>query len=61
MLDYKNANAAASHIFELLDEKITVKDNKDAKKISHVNGFIEFKNLSFHYDPEESVLKNLSF
>jgi len=57
----QNANAAASHIFELLDEKITVKDHKDAKKISKINGMIEFKNLSFHYDPEEPVLKNLSF
>tara|TARA_B100001750_G_C15502316_1_gene598031 strand:- start:422 stop:2188 length:1767 start_codon:yes stop_codon:yes gene_type:complete len=57
----QNANAAATHIFELLDEKITIKDNKDAKKISQINGIIEFKNLSFHYDPEEPVLKNLSF
>ncbi len=57
----QNANAAASHIFELLDEKITIKDNKDAQKISEINGIIEFKNLSFHYDPEEPVLKNLSF
>jgi len=57
----QNANAAATHIFELLDEKITVKDNKDAKKISQINGSIEFKNLSFHYNAEEPVLKNLSF
>lgn len=47
-------------IFEIVDEEIDVKDSPEA--IGHkIEGDIEFRNVSFGYEENEDVLKNISF
>ncbi len=47
-----SAVAGAERVFEILDEE-EEKDQKSSRKIDHINGAIEFKNVSFSYDQEE--------
>lgn len=49
------------NMFELLDKELEVKDSPNAKEIELRGGEIQFKNVSFHYDPSKPILKNLSF
>jgi ABC-type multidrug transport system fused ATPase/permease subunit len=37
------------------------KEKKPLKKLEHVNGNVRFENVSFAYNPNEPVLKNISF
>lgn len=54
------ANAAASQrITEFLESNEEVKENKE-KRLSKVIGNIEFKNVSFGYDPEKMIIHNLN-
>jgi subfamily B ATP-binding cassette protein MsbA len=53
--------SAATRIFEILDEKQYITTLISAKKIDTVIGEIEFKNVSFDYDENQPVLKNLNF
>jgi len=57
----QSAFAAAERIFEMLDVEPEIKDSEDAIEIPHIKGEIEFKNVTFGYDPEHPVLHNLSF
>ncbi|GGD02385.1 putative multidrug export ATP-binding/permease protein YgaD [Thalassobacillus devorans] len=53
--------ASMDRVFEFMDEKYDIKDKKDAKELTHVDGDVTFDNVSFRYEDEESlVLKNLS-
>ncbi|XP_056002863.1 ATP-binding cassette sub-family B member 6-like [Ostrea edulis] len=49
------------NMFELLDENQEIKDIPEAKKIEVTNGKIEFKNVSFHYEERQKILKDVSF
>jgi len=50
--------AAASSIFNLLDERNELDSgSKDAMKL---NGSVQFKNVSFSYGPDKETLKNLN-
>jgi len=54
--------SAGERIFSLLDAKPTIADAHH--KIDHfdrLKGSVHFKDVSFHYTPEKSVLKDLSF
>jgi subfamily B ATP-binding cassette protein MsbA len=53
--------AAAERIFEVLDTKPTVFDAPDAIDLPRINGEVEFKNVSFRYSEEKSVLENMNF
>ena len=55
------AFASAEKIFTILDIKPEVVDEPDAIEIDHIEGNIEFRNVSFAYIPGEWVLKNISF
>ncbi len=59
--DVQRALAAAQRIFEVLDIEPEIKDVKDAKELSTVEGHVTFNNVSFAYKPEEQVLKDISF
>ncbi len=48
MLFYQGA-AGAERIFAVLDTKINIKDNKNAKELKIDKGSVEFKNVSFSY------------
>jgi ATP-binding cassette subfamily B protein len=52
--------ASGTRIFELLDTDPEVKDIPDAKPLPRVHGEIEFRNVSFAYEPGSDVLKNVN-
>jgi ATP-binding cassette subfamily B protein len=57
----QSAIAGAERIFRLLDEKPEVVDKVDAEEIKNVKGEVVFENVSFGYDKDKLVLKNISF
>ncbi|GAA0498626.1 ABC transporter ATP-binding protein [Salinibacillus aidingensis] len=55
------ALASMDRVFEFLDEEYDIVDKKDAKKLTNVNGNIQFDHVSFKYEKEEeNVLKDIS-
>lgn len=57
----QRAMAAGQRIFEVTDVEIDVKDKPDAKSPDEIDGAIEFKDVTFGYEPGRPVLKNISF
>jgi ATP-binding cassette subfamily B protein len=57
----QRAVASGHRIFELLDIPLEVEDKPDAKPIDDITGRIEFKNVTFGYDPARPILRNISF
>ncbi|HHW79524.1 MAG TPA: ABC transporter ATP-binding protein [Acholeplasmataceae bacterium] len=53
--------AAASRVFEFLSEDEEIKDTENPLTINNLNGSVEFKNVSFSYNKERPILKNISF
>jgi subfamily B ATP-binding cassette protein MsbA len=52
--------AAASRVFGVIDRPVTLLEAPDAKPLELDKGEIEFRNVSFAYEPENSVLKSVS-
>jgi ATP-binding cassette, subfamily B, bacterial MsbA len=52
--------AAAERIFEVLDTKPTITETKNAKELPEIKGAVEYKNVSFHYEKDTPILKNIS-
>ena len=52
--------AAASRIYQLLDNKITIKDKIDALELKLINGTINFKDVYMKYSKGENVLNNIN-
>ena len=57
----QTAMASSERIFKLMDNKTFVKDPESPVHVEKVKGEIEFRNVWFAYNPEEYVLKNISF
>lgn len=57
---FQSAMASAERVFSLLDEE-PEKDLDDGRAFSEFNNSIEFKNLSFSYNPGKTILKELNF
>jgi len=55
------AMASAERVFMLVDEPSTVLDPPHPKEMGKVVGEIEFRDVHFAYNPEEPVLKGVSF
>ncbi len=56
------AGASAERIFEILDAKNAVENNPGAMELSHVNGQVEFRDVTFRYfSGGEPVLQDISF
>jgi ATP-binding cassette, subfamily B, multidrug efflux pump len=53
--------ASAEKIFDVLDTKPDITDEKDAIDLTSFKGHIEFKDVWFCYLPDEWVLKGVSF
>ncbi len=51
---------AANRMFEVLDQVPEIMDAHDAVEISEFKGDIEFKNVSFHYNPNRPILKDVN-
>jgi ATP-binding cassette, subfamily B, bacterial MsbA len=53
--------AAAERVFEIIDTESEVVDTSGAKVIQAVRGEVDFKGVSFRYDPDQvDVLKNIN-
>ena len=57
----QTAMASSERIFKLLDNDTTIKNPDNPQAIKEVKGEIEFKDVWFSYNPEEYVLKDISF
>jgi ATP-binding cassette subfamily B protein len=59
--NFINNIAYLERIFETLDEPVTVSDAEDAVEMPPIKGEVTFENVTFGYDTEKIVLRNLSF
>lgn len=59
--EVQKALGAADRIFDLWDTPIEVKDPDQPREMLPFREAIRFENVSFAYDPEKPVLKNVSF
>ena len=55
------AMASTERIFELLDTPADIYDHEDAAEMPEIRGEVVFENLSFYYEPEKPVLKDINF
>lgn len=49
------------NMFDLMNEKIEVRDEPNALPLMPMRGKVDFRNVSFSYTPEKPVLKNITF
>jgi len=59
--EIKGSLASIEALFSLLKKQPTVLDQAQASSLQLTQGGIEFKRLSFHYQSERPILKNISF
>lgn len=59
--ELQSALAAAERVFRLLEEEPEPADMDGAGELSHVQGDVELKNISFGYTPGKTVIHDLSF
>ncbi|WP_027168906.1 ABC transporter ATP-binding protein [Mesorhizobium sp. WSM3224] len=58
----QRAMASGKRLTDVLDVEIEIHDKPDAKVLSPLmDGSVEFRNVTFGYDPNYPVLKNVSF
>ena len=57
----KTFSLASERIFNIIDGENYPKETFGNQELKKITGQIEFKNVSFHYDDNENVLKNVSF
>lgn len=53
--------SGAERIFEILDIEPDIKDRLDSKPMPRIRGDVCFENVTFGYDEDQPVLKNVSF
>ena len=54
--------ASLKRVGELLEAEVNVQDREDVYDVDHINGDIEFRNLTFRYpDADYDALENVSF
>ena len=58
--DYQSAMASMERIVELSDAPIEVQEQDNKIEISHLKGIVEYKDVTFGYDPEIHILKNIN-
>ncbi|MBC7317237.1 MAG: ABC transporter ATP-binding protein, partial [Chloroflexi bacterium] len=54
------AMAAAERIFELLDTRPEIQNPPNPIILPRIEGLVEFKDVHFHYKPEQPVLKGVN-
>jgi len=57
----QTAMAASERIFEVLDDQTIIANPVNPKIINKFKGEVEFKNVTFAYNNDEYILKNVSF
>ncbi len=58
---YSKAEVGYERIKEVLDTDLAIKDLPGARKALNLKGKVEFDNVSFHYQPDSPILKDVSF
>jgi ATP-binding cassette subfamily B protein len=53
--------SGSKRVLELLDTPATLRESDNAVSMDETKGAIEFKNVTFGYDPNQPVLKDVSF
>ncbi|TFD99574.1 ABC transporter ATP-binding protein [Jeotgalibacillus salarius] len=56
-----SAVAGAERVFDIMSESEERKDEKDAKELETLEGHVAFKNVSFSYEEDEMILRDISF
>ncbi len=56
----QRAVASGHRIFELLDIPIEIADKPDARPLGDIKGRVEFRNVTFGYDPERPILRDIN-
>lgn len=59
--EVKQSLVNMEEMFLLLEEEPEIKDSPKARPLSLSNGVIEFRNVSFSYNPNREILKHVSF
>jgi ATP-binding cassette subfamily B multidrug efflux pump len=57
----QRAMASGTRIFEVLDVPLAINDKPDALSPDNIEGRIEFRDVTFGYERNQPVLKNVSF
>jgi ABC-type multidrug transport system fused ATPase/permease subunit len=57
----QTAMAASERIFDVLDDKTIIENQAEITTIGRLKGQVDFKDVSFAYNDDEFVLKNVSF
>lgn len=52
---------AMSRLIDIMDAEPEVVEKKDAARLEHMDGRVEFKNVDFAYDKNRKVIDNVSF
>lgn len=55
-----SALAGAERVFAVMDEEPEPEDDEAAKELVPIKGFVELKNVTFGYDPDKVILKDIS-
>jgi ATP-binding cassette subfamily B protein len=53
------ASASMERIFEIMDEQPKVKDSLNARPLPRITGHVQFKNVSFSYSSDKTVLREV--
>ena len=59
-MSFQHAFAASDRIYSIIDMPLDVEEKPDAVDIPGVQGHIEFRDVSFHYNPNEPVLDRVN-
>jgi ATP-binding cassette subfamily B protein/subfamily B ATP-binding cassette protein MsbA len=59
--DIQTARAGAKRVTEILDAFEEIVDRPGAEEMAQCDGSVEFDRVSFHYQPEQPILKDISF
>ncbi len=59
--EMQNAVASAERVFGLLDKQPEIQDKAVTTAVESLVGEVVFDNVSFHYEDDEPVIRNLSF
>jgi len=58
--EFKQGQASIERIYELLEIQPLIIEKSDAIELSNINGLVEYRNVSFAYNPDQPVLTNIN-
>lgn len=58
---FNTAAGASERIFDLIEAVPTIRDREGARRIGSIDGAVAFENVSFRYDPDVPVLRDVTF